>query len=68
MLRVCAAPDCPTLTLGSHCIGHEPPPEPRRFARGRPFPRIERESPETPLASATRQERAARVVLLEGAS
>jgi hypothetical protein len=37
MLRKCVHPGCETLTLGSLCIHHEPPVEPRTFPRGRPY-------------------------------
>ena len=39
MLRVCEEKHCTTLTLGTWCLEHEPVGEPRRFPRGRPFPR-----------------------------
>jgi hypothetical protein len=69
VLRVCTAPGCSTLTLGRLCIGHEPPVEPRRYARGRPYRLKEREVAGTLVASsAARQEPGVNVVLLEGAS
>jgi hypothetical protein len=43
MLRNCVHPGCEILTLGSFCVYHEPPVEPRSFPRGRPYRLRERE-------------------------
>lgn len=43
MLRTCSANGCETLTFGPLCLDHEPPAEPRRFPRGRPYRLRDRE-------------------------
>ena len=43
MLRTCSADGCETLTFGPLCLTHEPPAEPRRFPRGRPYRLRDRE-------------------------
>ena len=45
MVHVCRVPGCETLTLGSLCLAHEPPAEPRYFPRGRPYRLSAREVP-----------------------
>ena len=45
MLKVCGAPGCETLTLGSVCLDHEPVMEPRYYPRGRPYRLKDREVP-----------------------
>jgi hypothetical protein len=45
MLRICAHPDCTTLTLGTLCLVHEPPVLAERWPRGRPYARRERRLP-----------------------
>lgn len=45
MLRICAHPDCTTLTLGALCVTHEPPVEVESWPRGRPYSRRTRRLP-----------------------
>ena len=71
MLRICSAPGCATLTLGSLCLAHEPVVVARVFPRGRPYRLKDREVVAavpvrlTPVAA--EKEHATGVVLLEGA-
>jgi hypothetical protein len=45
MLRICAHPDCTTMTLGTLCVAHEAPVEVAAWPRGRPYSRRERRLP-----------------------
>jgi hypothetical protein len=45
MLRICAHPDCTTLTLGMLCVVHEPPVGTVAWPRGRPYSRRQRRLP-----------------------
>ena len=45
MLRICAHPDCTTMTLGTLCVVHEPPVEIVVWPRGRPYSRRKRRLP-----------------------
>jgi hypothetical protein len=40
MLRTCERPGCQTLTLGVHCVAHEPATVQSEFVRGRPHQRV----------------------------
>jgi hypothetical protein len=63
MLRVCSEPGCTTRTIGSLCLDHEPPAEPRDFPRGRPYRLKDRDS----HGDSTRKRFAPGVVVMEGA-
>jgi hypothetical protein len=68
MLKTCSAPNCSTLTLGSLCIAHEPAPARRRYPRGRPYRRHDREAGKIAApALAGAGEHTSRVVSLESA-
>ena len=45
MLRICAHPDCTTMTLGTFCVAHEAPVQVSAWPRGRPYSRRERRLP-----------------------
>jgi hypothetical protein len=45
MLRICAHPDCKTLTLGMLCVVHEPPVGMVAWPRGRPYSRRQQQLP-----------------------
>ena len=53
MLRICAHPDCNTLTLGTLCLTHEPPIAAERWPRGRPYSRRERRLPASAILAGT---------------
>jgi hypothetical protein len=45
MLRECGRPGCQTLTLGHHCVAHEPQAVQVEFVRGRPYPPVASAAP-----------------------
>jgi hypothetical protein len=51
MLRICAHPDCTTLTLGTLCLVHEPPVAAEAWPRGRPYSRRMRRLPAAAVSS-----------------
>jgi len=56
MLRICAHPDCTTLTLGALCVTHEPPVEVVSWPRGRPYSRRTRRLPAAAAQIVTAEE------------